>query len=101
MVVKAEIVSKDTIKPSCATPDHVQHLKLSLLDQLAPSFCVSILLFYSASDHDLKIIYATLGIRGPRVLPWKRKKGISECIISCLLTKDTSIYMDASAILTT
>lgn len=56
MVVKAEIVSKDTIKPSSPTPNHLQHFKLSLLDQLAPPFYVPILLFYSFSDDDFKTI---------------------------------------------
>ncbi|XP_027337109.1 vinorine synthase-like [Abrus precatorius] len=51
MAVKAEIVSKDTIKPSSPTPDHLRDFKISLLDQLAPpSFYIPILLFYSASD---------------------------------------------------
>ncbi|TKY46825.1 Vinorine synthase [Spatholobus suberectus] len=50
MAMKAEIVSRDTIKPSSPTPDHLRHFKLSLLDQLAPPFYVPILLFYSASD---------------------------------------------------
>ncbi|KAK7350253.1 hypothetical protein VNO77_08612 [Canavalia gladiata] len=49
MVVKAEIVSKDTIKPSSPTPHHLRDFKISLLDQLAPpSFYVPVLLFYSA-----------------------------------------------------
>ncbi|XP_027337112.1 vinorine synthase-like [Abrus precatorius] len=51
MVVKGELVSKDTIKPSSPTPDHLRNFKISLLDQLAPpSFYVPILLFYSAPD---------------------------------------------------
>ncbi|KAK7393117.1 hypothetical protein VNO78_21571 [Psophocarpus tetragonolobus] len=45
--MKTEIVSKATIKPSSPTPHHLQNFKLSLLDQLAPSFYVPILFFYS------------------------------------------------------
>ncbi|CAJ1949399.1 unnamed protein product [Sphenostylis stenocarpa] len=57
MEVKAEIVSKNTIKPSSATPNNLRHWKLSLLDQLAPPFYVPILLFYPASDaKDFKTI---------------------------------------------
>jgi len=48
--MKAEIVSKDILKPSSETPNKLPQLKLSLLDQLAPPFYVPILLFYSASD---------------------------------------------------
>ncbi|WVZ14349.1 hypothetical protein V8G54_011915 [Vigna mungo] len=48
MEVKAEIVSKETVKPSSPTSNKL--FKLSLLDQLAPPFYVPILLFYSASD---------------------------------------------------
>ncbi|XP_060671015.1 BAHD acyltransferase BIA1-like [Ziziphus jujuba] len=32
--VKIEIISRETIKPSSPTPDHLKHYKLSLLDQL-------------------------------------------------------------------
>ncbi|XP_054816905.1 stemmadenine O-acetyltransferase-like [Prosopis cineraria] len=52
---KVEIVSKNTITPSSPTPSHLQHFKLSLLDQLAPrSFYVPVVLFFSSpSDDDL------------------------------------------------
>ncbi|XP_028773091.1 vinorine synthase-like [Neltuma alba] len=51
-VAKAEIVSQTTIKPSSPTASHLQHSKVSLLDQLAPPFYVPIVLFYSPIDHD-------------------------------------------------
>ncbi|KAF7825723.1 vinorine synthase-like [Senna tora] len=53
-ILKPEIVSKTTIKPSSPTPSHLRHFKLSFFDQLVPpSFYVPILLFYSASElHD-------------------------------------------------
>ncbi|ESW06116.1 hypothetical protein PHAVU_010G020900 [Phaseolus vulgaris] len=47
---KNEIISNERIKPSSPTPNHLHNFKLSFLDQLAPSFYVPILLFYSASD---------------------------------------------------
>ncbi|KAK7382690.1 hypothetical protein VNO80_01671 [Phaseolus coccineus] len=50
MAEKDEIMSNDRIKPSSPTPNHLLNFKLSFLDQLAPSFYVPILLFYSASD---------------------------------------------------
>ncbi|XP_061360668.1 stemmadenine O-acetyltransferase-like [Gastrolobium bilobum] len=50
MATKAEIVSKDTIKPSSPTPNHLRDFKISLLDQLAPPIYVPVVLFYSASD---------------------------------------------------
>jgi len=50
MAEKDEIICNDTIKPSSPTPNHLHQFKLSFLDQMAPSFYVPILLFYSASD---------------------------------------------------
>lgn len=46
----ADIVSKQTIKPSSPTPKHLRDFKLSFLDQLSPNYYVPVLLFYSASD---------------------------------------------------
>ncbi|KAI9071762.1 hypothetical protein K1719_046275 [Acacia pycnantha] len=49
-----EIASKVTIKPSSPTPSHLQHFKLSLLDEIAfpPFVYVPFTLFYSAPDHE-------------------------------------------------
>ncbi|KAF7825720.1 vinorine synthase-like [Senna tora] len=53
-ILKAEIVSKTIVKQSSPTPSHLRHLKLSFIDQLVPpSFCIPILLFYSASESNL------------------------------------------------
>ncbi|CAJ1949058.1 unnamed protein product [Sphenostylis stenocarpa] len=69
MEVKAEIVSKETIKPSYATPFDRRYLKLSLLDQLAPPFYVPILLFYSSSDAaDFKTLSLKLKVSLSQVL---------------------------------
>ncbi|KAI4354410.1 hypothetical protein L6164_003272 [Bauhinia variegata] len=50
MAAKAENVSREFIKPSSPTPDHLKELKLSLLDGVSPLCYVPIVLFYSASD---------------------------------------------------
>uniref|UniRef100_A0A5B7BXQ8 Putative vinorine synthase n=1 Tax=Davidia involucrata TaxID=16924 RepID=A0A5B7BXQ8_DAVIN len=48
MVMKIEIISRETIKPSSPTPHHLRIYKLSLLDQVAPLIYAPIVLFYSA-----------------------------------------------------
>ena len=50
MSSKAEIVSRQTIKPSSPTPNHLRDFKISLLDQIAPPHYIPIVIFYSASD---------------------------------------------------
>ncbi|KAI3839870.1 hypothetical protein MKW98_010175 [Papaver atlanticum] len=42
-MMKVELILKENIKPSCPTPSHLKSFKLSLLDQLAPSFYVPLL----------------------------------------------------------
>ncbi|KAL3751851.1 hypothetical protein ACJRO7_012652 [Eucalyptus globulus] len=50
--MKIQVISKETIMPSSATPSPVQTYRFSLLDQLAPPFFVPVVLFYSAPDPD-------------------------------------------------
>ena len=51
--MKAEIISKEMIKPSSPTPDDLRNLKGSFLDQLAPTTYIPIILFYQPkSGHD-------------------------------------------------
>ncbi|XP_028795331.1 vinorine synthase-like [Neltuma alba] len=52
--VKVEIVSLGSIKQLSATPNHLKHFQISLLDAIAtpPSFYLPIVLFYFAFDHD-------------------------------------------------
>ncbi|MED6217306.1 hypothetical protein PIB30_016495 [Stylosanthes scabra] len=51
MVSKLESVSKSMmVKPSSPTPNHLRHFKISLLDEMAPSVYIPIILFYSATD---------------------------------------------------
>ncbi|KAI3948363.1 hypothetical protein MKW98_013861 [Papaver atlanticum] len=44
--MKVEVVSKEIIKPSCPTPNHLKTFNLSHLDQLAPPFYTPLLLYY-------------------------------------------------------
>ncbi|KAJ6380581.1 hypothetical protein OIU77_029473 [Salix suchowensis] len=45
--MEVEIISKEILKPSSSTPQHRRTYKLSILDQLAPSLYIPIILFYS------------------------------------------------------
>ncbi|CAL5390465.1 unnamed protein product [Camellia sinensis] len=46
--MKVEVIARETIKPSSATPTHLQSFKLSLLDQVAVHFPNKFILFYAA-----------------------------------------------------
>ncbi|KAA8522080.1 hypothetical protein F0562_012606 [Nyssa sinensis] len=50
--MQPQIVSKETIKPSSPTPDHLRTHKLSLLDQLTPHIYLPMLLFYPSEGCD-------------------------------------------------
>ncbi|XP_021617435.1 stemmadenine O-acetyltransferase [Manihot esculenta] len=52
MQMEIKIISRETIKPSSPTPDHLRIHKLSIIDQLAIQCDVPILLFYSTNGHD-------------------------------------------------
>ncbi|KAI3445153.1 hypothetical protein Pfo_001818, partial [Paulownia fortunei] len=45
-----QIISKELIKPSSSTPDHLINLKLSLLDQLSPPVYIALIFFYEADE---------------------------------------------------
>ncbi|WRX14193.1 hypothetical protein QQP08_006680 [Theobroma cacao] len=47
--MKVEITSRQTIKPSSPTPYHLKNFRLSLLDQLLPSFYGLIVFFYAST----------------------------------------------------
>ncbi|XP_050206303.1 stemmadenine O-acetyltransferase-like [Mercurialis annua] len=47
MKVEVEFISKELIKPSSPTPDHLRHLQLSFLDQIQAPVCMPLILFYS------------------------------------------------------
>ncbi|KAI5352109.1 hypothetical protein L3X38_005000 [Prunus dulcis] len=46
MKVEVEVISKEIIKPSSPTPDHLCHYQFSFLDQIAPQVYNPLLLFY-------------------------------------------------------
>lgn len=47
MKLEVEVISKETIKPSSPTPNHLRHYQLSFLDQVAPMVYSPLVLFYS------------------------------------------------------
>ncbi|KAL6294340.1 hypothetical protein ACE6H2_002482 [Prunus campanulata] len=47
MKVEVEVISKEIIKPSSPTPDHLRHYQFSFLDQIAPQVYNPLLLFYA------------------------------------------------------
>ncbi|KAJ9169405.1 hypothetical protein P3X46_017607 [Hevea brasiliensis] len=53
MKLEIEIISKEIIKPSSPTPDHLHHYKLSFLDQLSPPVYNPLILLYP-TDGELK-----------------------------------------------
>ncbi|XP_059638586.1 stemmadenine O-acetyltransferase-like [Cornus florida] len=58
MMMNIEVLSRETIKPSSPTPQHLRNLRLSLLDQLSVRFYVPIIFFY---DHMRIILKKSLG----------------------------------------
>ncbi|KAK3443277.1 hypothetical protein EUGRSUZ_B03220 [Eucalyptus grandis] len=72
--MKIQVISKETIMPSSATPSPVQTYRFSLLDQLAPPFYVPVVLFYSAPDPEQDFDHVNIYE--------KLKTSLSECL-SC------------------
>lgn len=52
MKVEIELVSKEIIKPSSPTPNHISYYQLSFLDQISPPVYNPLLFFYSPEDID-------------------------------------------------
>ncbi|KAL3537857.1 hypothetical protein ACH5RR_001223 [Cinchona calisaya] len=52
MDANLEIISKEMIKPSSFTPDHLANLKLSFLDEIAPPIYIPLIFFYQANQLD-------------------------------------------------
>ncbi|KAK9934471.1 hypothetical protein M0R45_021614 [Rubus argutus] len=46
MKVEVEVISKEIIKPSSPTPEHLRHYQFSFLDQTSPLVYNPLLLFY-------------------------------------------------------
>ncbi|KAI3833147.1 hypothetical protein MKW92_031544 [Papaver armeniacum] len=55
-MMKVEVVSKESIKPSCPTPHHLKFFNLSFLDQLAPPIYANAVLYYCQNENAKKII---------------------------------------------
>lgn len=51
--MEVQIISKEILKPSSSTPQHLRTYKLSVLDQLAPPIYIPIILFYSPASENL------------------------------------------------
>ncbi|XP_061975759.1 vinorine synthase-like [Populus nigra] len=52
VLLRIEIMQRETIKPSSPTPLHLRSLKLSLLDQFMPVVHIPLLLFYPRNGND-------------------------------------------------
>ncbi|KAI3449126.1 hypothetical protein Pfo_005791 [Paulownia fortunei] len=50
MAARVEVISKEIIKPTSETPDHLKKLKLSYLDQLVPPVYIPLVVFYKADE---------------------------------------------------
>ncbi|XP_059281511.1 stemmadenine O-acetyltransferase-like [Lycium ferocissimum] len=53
-MMKVQVISRESIKPSSPTPNHLKNFNLSLLDQLIPAPYAPIVLFYPNLD-DVKV----------------------------------------------
>lgn len=49
-LTRVEVISRDIIKPSSPTPNHLKNFKLSLLEQLGPTIFGPMVFFYSANN---------------------------------------------------
>ncbi|XP_010044503.1 stemmadenine O-acetyltransferase [Eucalyptus grandis] len=52
MEIAVEITSRETVKPSSPTPDHLRHYRLSFLDQISPPVYNPFVLFYTPQNED-------------------------------------------------
>ncbi|KAF8040712.1 hypothetical protein BT93_B2823 [Corymbia citriodora subsp. variegata] len=50
MEIAVEIISRETVKPSSPTPDHLRHYRLSFLDQISPPVYNPFVLFYTPQN---------------------------------------------------
>ena len=52
-MIEVEVISKDTVKPSLPTPDHLRRYNLSLLDQIQVPVFMPFVLFFSRDAGDM------------------------------------------------
>ncbi|KAK2636672.1 hypothetical protein Ddye_031464 [Dipteronia dyeriana] len=55
MKLEVEVISKETIKPSSPTPEHLYHYHLSFLDQISPPVYSPLVLFYPTHQNNQEI----------------------------------------------
>ncbi|KAF3437638.1 hypothetical protein FNV43_RR20394 [Rhamnella rubrinervis] len=58
--MKIEIISRETLKPSSPTPNHLKHYKLSLLDQLVRLNVYTTKIFFNPNNHNFPTSQALL-----------------------------------------
>lgn len=78
--MKVEIISKETIKPSSPTPNHLKDYKLSLLDQIAPPSYETLLLFYSFNGDDDRQHHHHISVSKANKLSLQLKQSLSETL---------------------
>lgn len=54
--IKVEVISKEIIKPSSPTPNHISHYQFSFLDQINPLVYTSLVLFFEFNGERQPII---------------------------------------------
>ncbi|KAB2601953.1 vinorine synthase-like [Pyrus ussuriensis x Pyrus communis] len=50
-MVSVKVISKEIVKPSSPTPNHLYHYQFSFLDQITPPIYTSLVLFYEFNDN--------------------------------------------------
>lgn len=71
--VEVEVVSRELIRPSSPTPDHLHTYQLSFLDQISPPVFSPVVIFYSSSEADTKLDIADISNR--------LKKSLSDVLV--------------------
>ncbi|KAM3266359.1 hypothetical protein P3L10_003353 [Capsicum annuum] len=58
--MNVKVLSKECIKPSIPTPQHLRNYKLSFLDQCSPCSYIPIILFYNVNHHHHDVLKKSL-----------------------------------------
>ncbi|KAM3324660.1 stemmadenine O-acetyltransferase [Capsicum chacoense] len=58
--MNVKVLSKECIKPSIPTPQHLRNYKLSFLDQFSPCSYIPIILFYNVNHHHHDVLKKSL-----------------------------------------
>ena len=57
MKIDVEVISREMIKPSTPTLDHLHHYQFSFLDQISPSIYIPLIYFFDLDDQELSKHY--------------------------------------------